>query len=154
MSISHKSMTVFFSQIDGFFLTFAYDNILICLLIEAGESIESKKARKCARARAGRTFYITVFIHNPTHKMATFQLESQLGAPWMLANARGAIKATGKTDSLRLEGRNTPPFSIPLPETRRFLASSTLPRKTNSRFRKSPPRSAQLSHSAHEQDAG
>lgn len=72
----------------------------------------------------------------------------------MLANARGAIKATGKTDSLRLEGRNTPPFSIPLPETRRFLASSTLPRKTNLRFRKPPPRSAQLSPSAHEQGAG
>ena len=78
----------------------------------------------------------------------------RLGAPWMLANARGAIKATGKTDSLRLDGRNTPPFSIPLPETPRFLASSTLPRKTDLRFRKPHPRSAQLSHSAHEHGAG
>jgi hypothetical protein len=46
----------------------------------------------------------------------------------MLATARGAIVTIGKTDGLRLEGRNTPPFSITLTETLRLLASSTRPK--------------------------
>ena len=45
--------------------------MLIYLTIEAGESIESKKARKCARARAGRTFYYAVFIYDSKHKIIT-----------------------------------------------------------------------------------